>query len=338
MAKTLGLILVVLLFFTGCLPTSRLLKEHQYAEAIAETLRKISDNPDDKKAGQKLQQAYQEALTYFQSELNAVNTSNDSLRYTKSLVLMQYVNDLTNSINKNPYALKYISGLKVYTSELAEIKPKAVDELISAGKTLLNKHTPESARHAYSLFKQAYGYQPGTEISLLINEAQKLATCHVVINPVNISFNTLKVTGQKIDKELFYWTQRDVMSRPFIRYYTADDAEKQQLDPDFYVFITVLDYRVDKMAAQGGAAASNLMASGNLQIRIFSSDNQTLVFKKNLSCRYDSETKSTIRVNTIDLQRVVDPDIQTFFDYMVLSGFDRITEEIDNYFSTLVKQ
>lgn len=331
---------IVFVVLLSCSPTKKLLKEHKYSGLIAEATAKLAVNPKDKKALQTLQQVYREAMFYFQVELEKINAGNDSFKWNKTLEIMLKSNDLVNKIRSNETASKAIADLKVYSTALAETKPKAIEELLSKGKSLLKENTKEKSREAYYLFKKAFALSTDIkDINLLINNAQVAATYNVVIEPVRIDFNTLNVATKKVDKALFYWTQRDVTSRPFVRYITASDADKLDVDPDFYVQVNILDYRAEKIpTVQNANGASNLMATGNLQIRIYSSSDQTLVFKKHLSCRYDSETKSTISVNTIDLQRVVDPDIQTFFDNMMLSGFEKITEEIDNYFNTLVVQ
>ncbi len=338
--KSFKIVCVVFVVLFSCSPTKKLLKEHKYSDLIAASTAKLAVNHNDKRALQTLQEVYKEAAIYFQDELRKINAGNDSFKWNKTLEIMQESNDLANRIRLNESALKVIPDLKVYSTELAEVKAKAAEELILEGKSLLKENTKEKSRKAYYLFKKVFTLNTDfKDINLLINNAQLAATYNVVVEPVVIDFNTLNVATKKIDKEFFYWTQRDITSRSFIRYFTANDADKQDVDPDFYVQVNVLDYRVEKIpAVQNTTGASNLVATGNLQIRIYSSSNQKLVFKKNISCRYDSETKSTISVNTIDLQRVIDPDIQTFFDSMLLFGFEKMTGEIDNYFNTLVAQ
>lgn len=336
--KTCFLPIFLLILLCSCSPVTKLLKEHRYLAAFDEATERLKSNPESKNDQQKLQQVYSLALTQFQSELSQIQSGRDSLKWVRTFELMQQQNELADKIKANPQTLMVISNPKTYMTELEAAKAKAVEEMILRGKFLLNQNSRAKARESYFLFGKAQTLSPDQrDIHLLIENARVAATFNVIIDPVRIDFNTLNVSTKKIDKELFYWTQRDVSSRQFIRLYTADDADKQGVDPDFFVQISVLDYRVDKMSS-GQSGTSNLMAIGNLQVRIYKSGDQKLVFRKNISCRYDSETKSTIRVNTIDLQRVIDPDIQTFFDYMILSNFDRLTEEIDNYFNTLVKQ
>jgi len=337
--KTYLLALSLVSAFSCFSQNSKLLKAHRYSEVISDATTRLNVNPNDKKAKLNLQEAYSEALVYFQSELNRIQAGNDSLKWSKSLDIMQETNDLSRKIQDNSVAAKIIREPKVYTSEIQEVKSNAIDELVTVGKVRLNQNNREKARDAYSLLKKALLLSPeNKEINVLVENARKAATYSIVINPVRIDFNTLNVSTKKIDKEFFYWTQRDVTSRPFIRLYTATDAEKLNVDPDFYIQSDVQDYRVEKLSAgQTGSGVSNLMAIGNLNLKIYSAEEKKVVFKKSISCRFDTATKSRIRVNTIDIQRVVDPDIQTFFDYLLLSNFDRITSEIEDYFSTLVK-
>jgi len=338
--KTFLLALFLMSAFYSCSSTAKLLKERNYPAVIDVAIERLSTNSNDRKAQQNLKQAYNGAMDSFQSEITRFSAGNDSLRWSKTLDIMQQSNDLSDKIRKSTVALKVVGEPRVYTTEFEDAKKKAVEELFVVGKASLNQNTKEKAKQAFFLFKKVAGLAPDYNgINTLISNSQIAATDNVVIDPVQIEFNTLAVSTKKIDKELFYWTQRDVSTRPFIRFYMADDAEKQDVDPDFYIRIDVQDYRVEKMSsAQAGSGTSNLMAIGNLYLKIYSVEKQKVVFKKGISCRYDAQTRSTIRVNTIDLQRVIDPDIQTFFDYMLLSNFDRITEEIYNYFSTLAKQ
>lgn len=338
--KTLLLVFFLIATFYGCSPTAKMHKEQNYPAVIDEAIEKLSTNSNDKRAQQSLKQACNEAVNHFEPEISRLSAVNDSLKWSKTFDIMQESNDLAEKIRKNPVAIQLVGAPKVYTSELETAKQKAVDELLVAGKACLKQNTKEKAKQAFFLFKKVAMLAPDTNgINTLINNSQKAATSSVVFDPVQIEFNTLAVSTKKIEKELFYWTQRDVASRPFLRFYMTDDAEKQDITPDFYIRIDVQDYRVEKMsAAQNGSGTSNLMAIGNLYLKIYSVEKQKVMYKKGISCRYDAQTRSTIRVNTIDLQRVIDPDIQTFFDYLLLSNFDRITEEIDNYFSTLAKQ
>jgi hypothetical protein len=331
--------LFFLIVAAGCSPTAKLVKQHDFATLVDGTIEKLAINPEDRKAQQKLQNVYREALNYFQQELSRTRQNSDSISWTEVAELMDDANSLAGKIKTSSAALRLIPNPKVFSSEFDEARKNAIEELTVKGKLLLNAGGKQNARDAYFLFVKASALVPDSEdISQLMNDARRAATYYVVVNPILLSFNTLKVATQKIDKEFFYWTQRDVSSRPFVRYYTADEANNNGIEPDFVVQISILDYRVDKMAGQSGAGTSNLMASGTVQIRIYSSSDQELVFRKNIACRYDSQTKSTITVNTIDLQRVVDPDIQTFFDYMVLSDFQILINEIEGYFSTLVKR
>jgi hypothetical protein len=343
--KTCLFAFLTLIVFSSYAQTSRLLKDHKYSAVISGATARLNANSEDKKAKLILQQAYNEALAYFQAELVRIQASNDSMKWTKTLEILQETNDLADEIRYNSSASQVICDLKVYTKELEEAKAMAVDELSMIGKVLLTKNTKADARKAYFLFKKSRALSSRSAgIDDLIEKARLNAMYNVVIAPVRIDFNTLNVSTKKIDKEFFYWTQRDVTSRPFIRLYTEKEADGQDFEPDFYIQIDVQDYRVERMASaqsgssQSGSGFSNLMAIGNLYLKIYSTDQQKIVYKKGITCRYDAQTKSTIRVNTIDLQRTIDPDIQTFFDYLILSNFEQITSEIENYFNTLVKQ
>lgn len=342
--KTYLFAFFTLIVFSSYAQTSRLLKDHKYSEVITGATERLNANSEDKKAKLILQQAYEEALTYFQAELVRIQSSNDSMKWTKTLEILQETNDLADEIRYNSNAAQVICDPKIYTTQLQEAKAMAINELSMNGKLLLERNTKADARKAYFLFKKARALSSSsTGLDDLIEKARLNAMYNVVIDPVRIDFNTLNVSTKKIDKEFFYWTQRDVTSRPFVRLYTGNEADGQDFDPDFYIQIDVQDYRVERVASaqsgssQSGTGPSNLMAIGNLYLKIYSTQQQKVVYKKGITCRYDAQTKSTIRVNTINLQRTIDPDIQTFFDYLILSNFEQITSEIENYFNTLVK-
>ena len=202
--KTYLLALFLVSAFSCFSQNSKLLKAHKYLEVISDATARLNANPNDKKAKLTLQQAYSEALVYFQSELNRIQAGNDSLKWSKSLDIMQETNDLAKEIRDNSVAAKIICEPKVYTSEIQEIESNAIDELVAAGKVRLNQNNREKARDAYFLFKKASRLNPeNKEIGMLIENARKTATYSIVINPVRIDFNTLNVSTKKIDKEFF---------------------------------------------------------------------------------------------------------------------------------------
>lgn len=321
------------------------MKNQSYSTAITRVTARLNTNPNDNSAKQTLRKVYPQALMFFQNELDRLLAGNDSFKWTRILSVMQETNDLSNDILYNTAAARVICEPKVYTTEIQDARKNAADELYAAANSCLKLNSKEQSRNAFRLFLQVSAINPVFPgINEKLNEARSNATFNVLINAVTLDFNTLDVSTKKIDKEIFYWTQREVSRHPFVRFYTFTDADRLNIDPDYIVSLVVQDYRVDRLAmarpggVQSGSTSSNLVANGNLLLGINAVSSGKQVYKKRILCRFDSETKSTVRVNTVDLQRVLDPDIQTFFDYMLLSNFDRITNEIDTYFSTLEVQ
>lgn len=346
-------------------------KKTDYARALNQSIGRLNGHPKSQKAKRKVTETYYLAINFYQQEIDRILMDNEPLKWTKTLDILEAVNGLSDEIKYNSAASQLICSPKIYTSEIDHAKTKSVAELFQVGEDCLQQHSKEKAKEAYSYFKRAAQLNPEyKDVADKIKEAQNYGTLKVLIEPLELDFKTVDVLTEKLDKEFFYWTQRNVSKQDFVHFYSQEELTAQNASPDLIIQLFVQNFRINErptieyqnvqlpkptkqlvlidgkytwITVEGTHSSQpignsfdtyELIASGNLFLKIISVADNRIVFKRGISCEYHKDANFRLKVNSLKRSNR-DPDIQNFFDQLFLNNFEKIAEELDFYFASI---
>lgn len=364
------LLLCLFIVFNSCSTTHSLLKKHDYAEVINETIFRLSCDAKDKRAGQLLQKAYGEALVYYQNEIDRISTINDPFRWTKTLDAMQTTNDLADEIRYNSAASQLICEPKIYTSEITDVRRKAVAELYNAGTDLFAQNNKAKAKEAYFYFVKAGKLDPKyNDVGLKIREAKNLATWKVIIEPVpaHTQNDGLSFSTKTFYQTLFYKLREKFPYSGFVCFYTPEEAQKQKIEnPDQTVQLEIFDFELEsKVTTSGGEVIpfpthvlklvdgkyvlveyvgppnnrisnqktrSQLLMTANSVLKINSLSENKVVYKERIPWNYTEELNYSFKAGINQEKISISPDNQIFFDHFSLSLCDHVVLRLCDFF------
>jgi hypothetical protein len=366
------LLLYLFIVFNSCSTTQSLLKKRDYAEVINETIFRLSCNAQDKRAGQLLQKAYGDALVYYQNEIDRILTSNDQFRWTKTLDVMLKTNDLADEIRYNSVASQLICEPKIYTSEIIDVRQKAVVELYEAGTDLLTRNTKEKAKDGYFYLLKAGKLDPEyKDVRMKIQEAKNRATWKVIIEPVpaHTQNNGLSFSTKSFYQTLFYKLREEFSYHEFVNFYSPEEAEKQKVEnPDQivqieisnfemiphrylaskniiiqpskklelidgkYVWINVEPVNSGPEPEQHRHEYTRLDMKSSVDLNIKSLSENKTIYKYRMSWNYFEELGYS-NFSFIDQTYIsISPDNQIFFDHFSLSLCDQVVLRLCDFF------
>ncbi|MBW8330868.1 MAG: hypothetical protein K0M40_02525 [Prolixibacteraceae bacterium] len=346
-------------------------KKPDYARVLNQSIFRLNSHPKSQRAKRKVTETYYQAIHFYQQEIDRILMDNEPLKWTKTLDILENVNGLGDEIRYNSVASQLICEPKIYTSEIDDAKTKAVAELYQAGEDCLQQNSKEKAKEAYFYFKRAAQLNPGyKDIADKIKEAQNYGTLKVLIEPLELDFKTVDVLTEKLDKEFFYWTQQNVSKRNFVHFYSLEELTNQNASPDLIIQLFVQNFRINErptikyrnvqmprptkqlvlidgkytwipvegthssQLTENSFVSHELIASGNLFLKITDVADNRIVFKRGISCEYHKDANFRLKVNSVN-RSIRDPDIQNFFDQLFLNNFEKVTEELDFYFTNI---
>jgi hypothetical protein len=248
MRKCFLLILCSLTIFVSF--SNEKVKENKrdYAQIFNQLICQLNYHPDNQKTKKRIQEIYFQAIDYYQSEIDRILMSNNSLRWTEALDMMQQVNGLSEEIFYNTAVSQLICDPKVFTYEIDDAKKRAVTELYDFGTELLAQNTKEKAKEAYLCYSKAGKLNSDyKDVALKIKEAKDRATWKVLIEPISahtqndgfsFSTNTLYST-------LFIKLREMFLPDGFINFYSQEESKRQKIEnPDQIIQVEILNFEM----------------------------------------------------------------------------------------------
>ncbi len=218
-------ILLSIALFISCNTGKKALQQGNYSEAVFTSVQRLRDNPDSKKSGETLRQAYPLALSTFKLEIDQLLKSQNALKYGGVADKYETMNRMADEIQHCPAALKIIHNPEIFTEEGAAARQKAAPEAYEAGINLLKQGTRTSAKNAYYQFVNTDRYVPGyKDVQQKIQQAKIDATLKVVVEQV-------PVPGRyKLSSDFFYDQVYSLLNktskREFVEFYSPEAAKK----------------------------------------------------------------------------------------------------------------
>jgi hypothetical protein len=223
--QNLPSILLAVVLLSACSTGKKAYQQGDYSNAVFQSVQRLRDNPDSKKATETLNEAYPLALNTLKLEIDQLLRSQDPFRYAGVTEKYETMNRMADEIRHCPAALKSIRNPESFANEVAEARQKAAPEAYNAAAVLLKQGTRMAAKEAYYLFISADKYVPGyQDVKQKIEQARFDATLKVVVEQV-------PVPGRyKLSSDFFYDQVYTLLAKSskqeFVEFY-APEAAKQ---------------------------------------------------------------------------------------------------------------
>ncbi|WP_423128365.1 hypothetical protein [Gaoshiqia sp. Z1-71] len=248
--RNLLYILTALFILNACSSGKKSLNKGNYPEAIEKAVSRLSNDPGNRKAQQVITEGYPIAMEYYQEQIDQILNSNERLKWSKTLQIMEQVNRLSDQIRRIPAARNLVPSPKTYTSELFDVKNRAAEERYAEGLLLLQRQNREDAKQAYLQFREADRLVPGyRDVLQKMNEAKNLATLTVIVETLPAPSLTYELTADFFYNQVMTQMNNRFPSDSFINFYSPAEAEQVGIKyPDMLVRLAFFDFYIGKPA------------------------------------------------------------------------------------------
>ncbi len=243
--KKLYVFLAVLIFCGACSSGKKAYESGNYYEAVMQAVQRLRQNPNHNKSQETLRVSYPLAVETLEQEARNRLASNAPFKYKSVLRSYQAINSMNEQIRRAPGALAVISNPVNYAGKIPEMKQLAAEESYAAGLDALARDTREDAKNAYMLFRDTQEFIPGyKDVVNKLDESLFKATLKVVVDqiPVPTIYN---ISANFFQDKVEEYLHTQYQSNPFVRFYTAEEAEQAKLPyVDHYLRIMFDDFTV----------------------------------------------------------------------------------------------
>ncbi len=316
--------LLILCFSTFLLSFSNeKVKENKqdYAQIFNQLICRLNVHPDDQKIKKKIKETYFQAIDYYQSEIDRILMSQDSLKWTKTLDVMQQINGLSEEIIYNSAVSELICDPKIYTTEIDDAKQRAVSEIYNAGTHSLQAGTRKSAKEAYSCFVKAYQLSPKfKDVATKIQEAKNMAVLNVVVEKVAAYAENKNLISTRFYETFLNKLQSDFLNEGFINIYSITEAKQRKIDPvDWSVRISFIDFEIGESSVFDNITSYNIY--GVTEIKIFSPNENKDILNTRIPGQYVWKS----------YQNNSGSDLQSLFDSYSMSMIDQVFDLLEGF-------
>ncbi len=186
--KNTLLLLAIGFILNACVSGKGALKQGDYYDAVLESVKRLRENPGNKKATQVLTQAYPLAIDYIDTGIQNGIKADDPKKWRNAVDGYNKINFINDQIKTSLGAMKVITNPQTRFKELADAKTKAADEAYNEGINEMMKNTRGDYKQAYFDFKDANDFNQGYKESIeMMNQAEFKATLRVAYEEINNS-------------------------------------------------------------------------------------------------------------------------------------------------------
>lgn len=234
-----------IVILSACTSGKKLYERGEYFEAVMTSVQKLRQNPDHKKSQEALKNAYPMALEYLQTDAKNQIESNSPNKWRNAIAAYDKINQMYESIQRSPKALKIIKAPKSFYAEIGPLKEKAAEESYNAGIEALMKGNREDAKKAYYNFADAQTFSPGyKDVVEYLDKSKDEATLKVIVQQVAVP-TRYSLSGNFFQDKVEEFLHQNYPDRGFIKFYTFEESQRIKLARiDQYLKIQFDDFSV----------------------------------------------------------------------------------------------
>jgi len=180
--------LFIIAILQACVSGKAAMKQGDYYDAVLESIKRLRESPNNKKASQVLAQAYPLSIDYIDTNIQNGIKSDDPKKWRNAVDGYNRINYINDQIKTSLGAMKIITNPQTRFKELADAKDKAAEEAYNEGVNNMMKNTRKDYQDAYFDFKDANNFKQGYRESIeMMNQAEFNATVRVAYEEINSS-------------------------------------------------------------------------------------------------------------------------------------------------------
>jgi len=305
----------------ACVSGKAALKKGDYYDAVLESVKRLRESPNNKKATTVLAQAYPLAIEYIDSNIQNGIKADDPKKWRNAVDGYSRINYINDQIKTSMGAMKIITNPQTRFKELADAKDKAAEEAYNEGVNNMMKNSREDYKAAYFDFKDANNFKQGYRESIeMMNQAEFNATIRVAYEEINSSrfnYGTFQPTISSLQR-LF------LSFRPI--------AQKDTVPPQQYLRIIFNNYQQNRPYTS--TRSENLSkqvvvgqtkgADGKMVDQTQTVTAQVTYYHKSMTA--DSHANVTItdaKTNTVLQNLNIDGNVNWEYDWAIYKGDSR---------------
>ncbi|WP_323758023.1 hypothetical protein [Roseivirga sp.] len=236
-----SLLALMVLTIVSCATGKNALEKGNYETALDRAINRLQSNPDNKKSQDVLIVGYRLATNYHMDYIRMLAVNNDPNKWEATYYQYQQLNSYYRQIQRCPACLSLVMP-KSYITEESDAARKAADYQVELGNNALATNTIEGGRRAFKHYNFALRFDRNVpNIDSLLTDARNMGTVRVLIEPIPIHSRSLELTNEYFENQIIEYLDRFSEGR-FIQFFTVDEAEQIDLQPDQIVSMQFDDF------------------------------------------------------------------------------------------------
>jgi hypothetical protein len=219
------LTLIASIILSACSSGKRLLENGQYDEAVLTSVKRLRQDPGNSKASQTLKIAYPYAKDAHLTNVKNAVESNDPLKWERLMEEYAQLNMLADEIKRCPSCRKIVPNPTTVNKELEDARTKAAEARYALGVKCMQSPSRQKAKEAFGHFVACQRIIPNfKDVSEQIDEARFKATLKVLLEPIPMHSNALKLSNEFFENKIRE-SLKKMQPNEFVRFYLPGEME-----------------------------------------------------------------------------------------------------------------
>ncbi len=235
-------VLMAAFFFTACTSSKQQFEKGNYEKAVALSIKKLRNKPDNSKQKAILKAAYGYAVQVSEEKIKQQQQSTDRFKWDAVIAQYRKMQQLYTDLLQCPGCLAVVSPVDLQ-NELNEALAAGAQVYVEEGQKALATKEKEGGRLAYRHFAQAKAYQNNYgNIDLMLNDARTQGTEVIGVSRIPVSSKGLELNTA-------FFLQQLTQAMNDLNYFFAvfapvEQLVEQQQVPDQVVDLSFDDYYI----------------------------------------------------------------------------------------------
>jgi hypothetical protein len=238
---------LVLLTATACKRTKALYEKGEYDRAVFNSVERLRNSHDNRKARETLKVAYPAMVDYLETEIAQEKQTAQPLRWERIVAHYAILNQAHDDILRAPAAKRIIPRPRDYTREQTEATRNAAEARYELGQVYLRQGEAgdrQAARIAYDHFVRAIELRPGyRDAEQQAERARVVATLYVEIEPIPMGQQSLRLSNAFFQNQIFEFASSSTLGR-FVHLYPTGTLRVGDHQPDHIVRMSFDEFTV----------------------------------------------------------------------------------------------
>jgi hypothetical protein len=237
----------VVLFLTACSSGKRSLSKGDYDAAVIQSIERLQNNSNNKKANEVLQKAYPLAVKYHLDNIANLTLNNMASRYNQIVIEYESLNNLYDKVQLSPVALTLIAAQR-YTQQLTDAKNEAAKFHYNQGEKNMQLANKQLAKEAYLEYELAAKYAPNLymDYQFKMDKAMNLAITRILVLPTEVHSNILKISNDYFKNKIIQYLYERPLSK-FVMFYAQNDVNAGNIKIDEILDLSFDDFVVGQL-------------------------------------------------------------------------------------------